>query len=120
MVILFSNTQLGRFKTSRTTLIYKKGDRADPSNWRPITVSSTVLRLSHRVLANRLRTQVELNTNQRRFIQMDGTMANVLILETFLKTRGAAISTSAIIGIDVTKAFNKVSEDLYHVLPARK
>lgn len=63
-VILYSNTQLDRFKTSRITLIYKKSEKADPSNWRPITVSSTVLHLFHRVLANRLRTQVALNANQ--------------------------------------------------------
>lgn len=108
-VLLYSNTQLARFKKSRTTLIYKKGIRTDPANWRPITVASMLLRLFHRVLADRLRQQTQLNPNQRGFIQQDGTMANVLILETFLKSRAAALSTTSIVGIDVTKAFDSVS-----------
>lgn len=95
-------------------MIYKKGNRADPSNWRPITISSVLLRMFHRVLANRLRIQARLNTNQRGFAQLDGTMANVVILETFLKARAAATSTSAIVGIDVTKAFDTVSHESIH------
>lgn len=58
--LLFTNTQLPRMKVSRTTLIYKKGERADLANWRPITVSSMFLRLFHRVLAHRIRQQCSL------------------------------------------------------------
>lgn len=112
--ILYGNIQPERFKKSRTTLIYKRGDRADPSNWRPITVSSAILRLFHRVLANRIRQQISLNMNQRGFTQIDDTMANILILETFLKSRAAAASTSAVVGIDVTKAFDTVSHYSIH------
>lgn len=108
-VILYANLQPTRFKQSRTTLIFKKGERADPANWRPITVSSAVQRLLHRILAKRLKAQCHLNMNQRGFVQMDGTMANVLILDSYLKTRAAAGRVSSIVGIDVTRAFDTVS-----------
>lgn len=110
-IILYANVQLPRFKKSRTILIFKKGDRANPANWRPITIASMVQRLLHRILAKRLSDQCTLNLNQRGFKQIDGTMANILILESFLKSRAAATSVSSIIGLDVTKAFDTVSHN---------
>ncbi|KAL1415300.1 hypothetical protein MTO96_029571 [Rhipicephalus appendiculatus] len=42
------------WRTSRTILIYKKGDPAVPSNWRPIALGSTASKLYAKCLAARL------------------------------------------------------------------
>ncbi|KAL1415255.1 hypothetical protein MTO96_029525 [Rhipicephalus appendiculatus] len=64
------------WRTSRTVLIYKKGDPAVPSNWRPITLSCTASKLYAKCLAARLQTWVMdhhvLSHCQKGFLPYDG------------------------------------------------
>lgn len=53
-------------RVNRTRLISKKKTSRDPKNWRPITISSIILRILHRILAKRM-TSVNLMNCQRRF-----------------------------------------------------
>jgi hypothetical protein len=43
--IIQSRRVLGSWKEARTVLIYKKGDRSDPRNWRPITITNCLYRI---------------------------------------------------------------------------
>ena len=52
---------------SRTVLIPKKKEASEPGEFRPITVSSVLLRTFHKILANRLK-GVKLDERQRAFI----------------------------------------------------
>lgn len=104
--LLLGNFQLPRAKQARTSLIYKSGNRRDPANWRPITVTSTILRFFHRILAKRISNAVVLSTDQRGFVNIDGTLANCLIVDNYIKTRRADTKKFAI--VSVSKAFDTV------------
>ena len=58
----------------RTMLLPKDGDPNDPCNYRPITIYSVILRrIIERVLDKKLRSQIELDCNQRGFVNVPGT-----------------------------------------------
>lgn len=65
---------------------YEKDNRQDPTNWKPITIPPTLQHLFHKIIAERV-TAFTMNVNQRGFQRYDGTMGDVFILESFLKTR---------------------------------
>lgn len=60
-------------------MIFKDGERADPANYRPITISSALIRLLHRALAARFKKAINLSANQRGFTDIDGTVANTTL-----------------------------------------
>lgn len=96
-------------KLTRTPLIYKTGDRKDPANYRPITVSSAILRLLHRILAKRIKANIRNNITQRGFNSIDVTMANCLILDCFIQTKKAENKNMAVVSMDIKKAFDTIS-----------
>lgn len=108
-IILLSGIKPARFSLSRTTLIYRTDERRDPANYRPITVSSTIQRLLHRIIANLIRNATDLNINQRAFTTLDGTLANCLILENFIRSRWDNGKPMPIVSLDLAKAFDRVS-----------
>lgn len=75
------------WRGATTVLIHKGGGRKDPMNWRPVSIGSALQRLLHRILANRLKNAISLDANQRGFVNTDGTLANVLILDYYLQSR---------------------------------
>lgn len=114
LAILFSIMTIGgivpaRFKKVRSVLLHKSGPRDVLSNWRPITISSAIQRLHHRIIAFRLQTDTFIDLNQQGFSRIDGTTANALILDAYIKERTAANKTLAIALLDVTKAFDTVA-----------
>lgn len=110
-VILFRNVQPTSWRTLRTTLVPKEGDLTNPSNWRPITIGSTVERLLHRVLVHRLKKMTDLSAHQRGFIEVDGTLGNALILDTYIQHRTSLGKPYHVVSLDVKKAFDSVSQE---------
>ena len=109
-LILVSRYQPVEWRAMRTVLIPKPGkNRKDASNWRPITIGSSIQRLFHRILANRLSSLVRLNSNQRGFVTTDGTLANTLILDSLINGRTQARKGTSMISMDIRKAFDSVS-----------
>ena len=108
-IILWKGLQPTSWRASRTVLIHKEGDKRDASNWRPITIGSAVQRLWHRLLSRRLRGALALNQNQRGFVEIDGTMANVTILDSFIRSRTESGRSCAVVSLDIRKAFDTVS-----------
>ena len=93
----------------RTTLIPKKGNRADPTNWRPITVSSAIQRLFHRIVASRLTSATSLSRHQRGFIRADGTLISSLLLDHYISSRTKAGKSLNVVMTDISRAFDTVS-----------
>lgn len=68
-------------REGRTVLIYKeKGDKKDPNNWRPLTISSVIRRALEKSYDERLRHYLQFNNNQRGFTIMPGCHINSTIL----------------------------------------
>lgn len=104
---------------SRTTLIPKKDGASEPEDFRPITVSSVLVRTFHKVLATRMMHLVDLDFRQKAFRKMDGCAENTFLLDLAIKYHRRSFKHLYIASIDVAKAFDSVShEALYAALEA--
>lgn len=108
-ILLVKGATPDTWKTARTVLIPKEGDRKNPNNWRPITISSALQRLFHRILASRLNDALASNLNQRGFRNLDGTLANILILEGYITSGNRMRRGRNLASLDIRKAFDMVS-----------
>ncbi|KAI8487535.1 hypothetical protein Bbelb_347690 [Branchiostoma belcheri] len=74
----------GEWKQCNVTPVYKKGDRTDPSNYRPIALLPTVAKVLERLVHNHLYTYLKDNTlmnpKQSGFKKGDGTVLQLLRL----------------------------------------
>ena len=99
---LWKKTQLSCLNGNATTLIPKKSDGLDDAgNWRPVTLSSMLVRLLHRILANRVSSSIELNPRQKAFVPLDGCAQNTFVLDTLIRQYRVEG-----VGIDLAKAFD--------------
>lgn len=97
------------FRVSRTSLIPKTDQNLQlVNNWRPITVSSLLLRTCHKIVALRLRA-VQLSESQRGFVDIDGVYANNTIVQAIVKQMRRRAKAFSIISLDVKKAFDIVA-----------
>lgn len=98
-------------RKSRTILIPKGTENlSSVDNWRPITISSLLLRTFSRLYNTRLNV-IKLNAQQRGFTNMDGCFANTLILQTAIKTSRKKGIPLHVISLDLKKAFDSVSHN---------
>jgi len=96
-------------KRNRSILIPKGGDRGDIGSWRPITISSAIIRLLHKVVAERFGNHLTLHANQRGFRRVDGVILNNLTLQALIKSRRANRQPYHLLALDLRKAFDTVS-----------
>ena len=109
-VQLWLRKQLPCLNKNRTRLIPKKSEGLeDASNWRPITLSSMVVRLLHRILAGRISSSIKLNERQKAFVPLDGCAQNTFLLDHLIRSYRKDKKDLFIIGIDLSKAFDSVS-----------
>ena len=96
-----------------TSLIPKEVGTADPSQFRPVTVSSAVVRLYHKCIAARLEADCPTSTRQKAFKSVDGCRDNTLVLQALLKraTDPKSPKDCFVAFLDVKKAFDSVSHD---------
>ena len=104
-----------------TALIPKEFETADPAKFRPITVSSTLIRLYHKVLAARFEQLCPTSVRQKAFKAVDGCGENTAVLQSLLKhaTDPGAPKELYVAFLDVRKAFDSVSHESL-VLAARR
>lgn len=103
------------FKRGRTTLIPKSLDpllEQDIKNWRPITLSSLILRVFTRIWAGRLEVACPPHPRQRGFIKGPGCSENLTVLGGLMKLSKRRKSTLACAFIDLAKAFDTVPHEL--------
>ena len=95
----------------RTTLIPKVIGTNDPAKFRPITVTSVLVRAFHKVLTDRTEVHCPVSSRQKAFRSGDGLAENVLILQSVLKiaTDTRKPRNLSIAFLDVKKAFDSVS-----------
>ncbi len=95
--------------SGKTIFIPKEQNTRDPLKHRPITVSSFIIRLLHRILGNRMATEIKWNQHQKRFIKGDAEAQNLLLLRTLVNSQKEELKPLNLVFIDVKKAFDSVS-----------
>ena len=109
--MLLLQTPTSHLAKARLTLVPKKGTPEQPGDFRPIAVSSVLLRLLHKVLARRWRSSINLNPWQLAFQQRDGCLEASSALHCVLRNAHSMVKPLAAAFIDVAKAFDTVSHE---------
>ena len=100
------------FKVALVTLIPKKDQASDPSQYRPISVTSLVYRLYSRLLSNRFYDAVgnQISDSQGGYRkQLNGCAKNLGILRSVLAEARVEKRSLAVASVDLSKAFDSVS-----------
>lgn len=109
-------------KKCRTTLLPKStipSDLLEISNWRPITISSIIMRLFSRILTMRMTKACPMNPRQRGFMSdVDGCAENLMILDRMIRKVRDDKNSLAVVFIDFAKAFDSVAHE--HIICALK
>lgn len=104
---------------SRTILLPKKPGAKAPGEFRPITVTSVLIRTFHKVLAERLKV-VPLDPRQRGFRESDGCAENVMLLDMTIRYHHERRRKMSLALLDMAKAFDSVSfESMREVLTTK-
>lgn len=96
-------------RANRTVLLPKSGDLKDPKNWRPITISSRLLRLLQQIISKRLEKNLPLAYSQRGFTSQDGVLINNTVLQATIKTYRTNGQPLIVLSLDLAKAFDRVT-----------
>lgn len=96
---------------ARTVLIPKKRGTLGPGDFRPLSISSVVIRQLHKIFASRFRNMYKFDQRQKAFIECDGTMENLSILSALLADARSRRREIHIATLDVRKAFDSVSHE---------
>ena len=108
LMLLYGDTP-SDLRKSKTVLIPKKGDLSKATNWRPLTISSLVIRVFHSMLAARLSKAFPFHPGQRAFRPLDGVSTAVACLSSLIADRRKVRKSLCVISLDVSKAFDSVS-----------
>ena len=99
-------------RDAKTVFIYKgKGERNQPSNWRPISICSVIRRLIERVLDAKVRQFISLNENQRGFVNQPGSYINISLVNGCLQKAKKDKDDLVVVMLDVTQAFDTIGHD---------
>ena len=92
------------------SLTFKKGDRLDPRNWRPITLLNVDYKLASRVIAGRLLKVIHLVVNKDQTCGVPGRFIgeNVALLRDVVDYASSSGAPIAILSLDQEKAFDRV------------
>ncbi|PFX14836.1 Transposon TX1 uncharacterized 149 kDa protein [Stylophora pistillata] len=92
------------------TLSFKKGDRLDPKNWRPISLLNVDYKLASRAIAGRLLRVIHLVVNRDQTCGVPGRFIgeNVALLRDVVSYAESSGTPVAILSLDQEKAFDRV------------
>jgi hypothetical protein len=93
---------------ARVTLIPKTTKPTEPSDYRPIAISSVILRVFHKILEKRLR-QIPISVDQKGFREVDGTRDHSFVLRSVIRIARQEKTPLFICFIDMKNAFGAVS-----------
>lgn len=110
-ILLFSNRIAEDFVAARTVFIPKIDNPEKPDEFRPISVTSVVLRQFHTILARRLQKLYPYHPDQRGFSNADGTGENLFKLKAILSDARKQRNELHMVSIDLHKAFDSVSHE---------
>ena len=95
-------------RLGNVTLVPKNAKPENPGQYRPITVTSQLLRLYHGILAKRL-VRLPLSKRQKAFLPRDGIAENAFIIEHLIKGARARREDLFLVFMDVAKAFDSLA-----------
>ena len=92
------------------SLSFKKGDRLDPPNWRPITLLNVDYKLASRAIAGRLLKVIHLLVAEDQTCGVHGRFIgeNVALLRDMVSFASSSRTPVAILSLDQEKAFDRV------------
>ena len=92
------------------TLLYKKGEREDIRNWRPISLLNTDYKIITKILAERLKKVLPsiIHSDQKGFVQGRNIQEANRLLQDIIPYTDQNQMNSAIIFLDYEKAFDRV------------
>ncbi|CAM4585880.1 unnamed protein product [Lepidochelys kempii] len=100
------------WKKAMTVLVYKKGERDDPSNWRPISLCSTMYKLYASCLASRITEWSvrggAISSTQKGFMSCEGCYEHNFVLQTIIDTTRRARRQGTIAWLDLANAFGSM------------
>ncbi|KAK8734334.1 hypothetical protein OTU49_006130 [Cherax quadricarinatus] len=97
------------FRKARTVLLPKVDCPEEPGQYRPITISSIIVRVFHKILAARYVHWVPLHMAQTAFLPTDGLAQNVMLLDAIISESKERIKPLYAIFLDVKKAYDSVN-----------
>lgn len=104
-------------KRSRTVFIPKKPDSRRPNEFRPISITSVILRLFNKLLARRVVAKANFDYRQKAFLPIDGCAENVILLESIIAEARKRCASVYIANLDMTNAYGSVHhEAIYEAL----
>lgn len=114
--IFFCRRAPVQFKTSRTIFVYKKGDKTDPRNWRPLSISNTMYRICMVVFSEYLdycNTQhAILHEAQKGFMKgINGTAENILTIMELFHDAQRSHKSLFVTAIDFKNAFGSINHE---------
>ena len=100
------------WKITTTILIFKKGDKTDPGNWRPISLGNTLYKLYSGCLAKRLSKWITdcdvLCFNQKGFLPYDGVFENNFALDFYIRRAKIKKKDMCLASLDISNAFGSL------------
>lgn len=114
-ILLLNGHLPSRLKRSRTIFLAKKIEGSkNPSDFRPISISSVVTRQFHRILASRFTAMYEHRVNQSAYQHFDGVGKSVALLQVVLDNSWKDRKELHLACLDAAKAFNSVTYGSIH------
>ena len=110
-IYLLTSTAPSCYKKGQTTLIPKCKKLSDPSQFRPITLSSILCRLFHKIIARRIEVSIKLDIRQKAFTRRDGIAENIFLLQNIIYQHKQKLKLLSLCFLDVSKAFDSVSHN---------
>uniref|UniRef100_A0A3P9NEF4 ribonuclease H n=1 Tax=Poecilia reticulata TaxID=8081 RepID=A0A3P9NEF4_POERE len=121
--LLYNGKLPKRLKGSITTLVPKclEEDKLESiENWRPITLSSVILRLFSKLLSDRIQEACPTHQSQKGFLKGEGCGSNLMVVNGLIKRAWRRKESLALVFIDLARAFDSISHRLIkEVLEAR-
>lgn len=109
-IFLLTGAIPAELRKSRTVFLPKKANSELPGDYRPISITSVVVRHFHKILAARLQRLNLVDQRQRGFrLGVDGVAENLCVLQTALADARIRTRTLHLACLDVSKAFDTVS-----------
>lgn len=100
------------WKDSNTTLLHKKGDKGDLSNWRPIAVGDTCPKLLAAILADRIKkwaiSNKRYSPSQKGFLKFEGCYEHNFVLQEAIEDARRSKKEIVVTWIDFASAFTSV------------
>lgn len=107
-VVLYHGIVLERLAKARTVFIKKSNCPTSPSEFRPISITSVILRQFHRILATRLNEVCPSSRDQVAFKSTDGVAINLVTLQTVIEHSRTNQKELHVASMDLRKAFDSV------------